>query len=77
MEKDNYREELIQAYKSKSLWKKITQIYLDEIRSDPKNLPTILAEIHNEKLFDLNELYKHLDIENNERIFLFYSMFIH
>lgn len=67
MEKDNYREELLQAYKSKSLWKKIIQIYLDEIRLSPKTLPTILAEMHNEKLFDLNELYKNLDIENNER----------
>lgn len=76
METNNYREELIQAYKSKSLWKKITQIYLDEIRSNPKNLPTILAEIHNEKLFDLNELYKHLDIESNERdLFILFNVY--
>ncbi|WP_039057969.1 hypothetical protein [Enterobacter sp. Bisph1] len=67
MEKDNYRDELIQAYKSKSLFEKITQIYLAEIRSSSKILPTLLAEIHNEKLLDLNKFFQILDTESNKR----------
>lgn len=68
---DVIKKDIIQAYEEGCFFKKIIQVYLEEIRSPLKKLPALLADLHNEMLININEAYQNLTVEDHK-----YDVFI-